>query len=121
MRRRLWIDVLKCESVLVFVNLLGGNLTRNDPAKQAIFHGTSSRKNFRLMILDCKFSPAATRTIHPDFLCALCGVPLRTLRSKTLPFASSASLEKIRFSAEISAAPRPFPVQKREKLFLIRT
>ncbi len=39
MRGPLRIDVLKSKGVIVFVNLLGGNLAAHDAAKQAVSHG----------------------------------------------------------------------------------
>lgn len=40
MGRGLGIDVLKRVSVFIFINFLGGNFTRNDPAEQTVSHDT---------------------------------------------------------------------------------
>lgn len=39
----LWIDVVECVSVLVFIDFLGGDFTTNNSAEQAVIHGASSK------------------------------------------------------------------------------
>ena len=39
----LWIDVVECEGVLVFIDFLGGDFTTNNSAEQTVIHGASSK------------------------------------------------------------------------------
>jgi hypothetical protein len=68
------------------------------------------------MILDCKFSPAPTRTIHPGFSLALCGVPLRPFAVKDFAVRVQRIHGKASFFCRNLGSPTPF-LCKKEKNF----